>query len=103
MPTDGFEHTPIYLARLNHFGVSMDIFPMVSLLAEVFVIILAAVIAMNKKKNYGWMFAVSYALFLVYDVVGFLEIAMDQNISEFILLVGVVFSLVGIWQLYQEK
>ena len=81
----------------------MDIFPMISLLAEAVVIVIAAAIALNKKKTYGWLFAASYALFLVYDVVGALKIAMDGALMEFILLVGVVLSLAAAWQLYKEK
>lgn len=81
----------------------MDIFPVISLLAEAIVIVIAAAIALNNKKTYGWLFAASYALFLVYDVVNSLEIAMDAALMEFILLIGVVLSLAAVWQLYKEK
>jgi len=81
----------------------MEIFPIISLLAELLVIVLAAALALNKKRTFGWLFAVSYALFLIYDTVEFLKIGIDQAIMEFILLVGVVLSLVAVWQLYQEK
>jgi len=81
----------------------MEIFPVISLLAEALVIVIAAVIALKKKKTYGWLFAVSYVLFLVYDVVNLLNIATNEALMEFILLVGIVFSLVAVWQLYQEK
>ena len=81
----------------------MEIFLVISLLAELLVIVLAAALALNKKKTYGWLFAVSYALFLVYDIVHFLKTSMDQTLMEFLLLVGVFLSLMAVWQLYQEK
>lgn len=81
----------------------MEVFLVISLLAGLSVIVLAAALALNKKKTYGWLFAVSYALFLIYDTVGFLKTSIDQTLMEFILLVGAVLSLVAVWQLYQEK
>ena len=81
----------------------MDIFPVISLLAEAVVIVIAVAIALNKKKTYAWLFAASYALFIVYDVVSFLKIAMDEALMEFMLLIGVVLSLAAVWQLYREK
>lgn len=81
----------------------MEIFLMISLLAELLVIVLAAALALNKKKTYGWLFAASYVVFLAYDAAHFLKTGIDQALMEFILLVGVIFSLVAVWQLYQEK
>ena len=81
----------------------MEIFPVVSLLAEALAIVVAASIALKRKKAYGWLFAASYALFLVNDAVNFLGIAADKTLMEAVLLFGVAFSLVAVWQLYKEK
>ena len=81
----------------------MEIFPVISLFAEVLVIVIAAIIAVKKKKAYGWLFAASYAMFLFYDVSGFLEIVMNEVFLDFVLIVGVVLSLVAVWKIYQEK
>lgn len=81
----------------------MEILSVISLLAELLVIVLAAALALNKKKTYGWLFAASFALFIVYDTVNFLETGIDQGLMEFMLLVGVVLSLAAVWQLYKGK
>ena len=81
----------------------MEILPVISLLAELLVIVLAAALALNKKKTYGWLFAASFALFLVYDIWGLLGTAINESVKGFMLLAGVVLSLVAVWQLYQEK
>jgi len=81
----------------------MEIFPVISLFAEVLIIVIAAVIALKKKKAYGWLFAVSYAVFLFYDVLKFLKIAMNGALMDFVLLVGAVLSLVAVWQIFKEK
>jgi len=75
----------------------------ISLFAEVLIIVIASVIALKKKKAYGWLFAVSYAVFLFYDVLHFLKIAMNGVLMDFVLLVGAVLSLVAVWQIYKEK
>ena len=81
----------------------MEIFPVISIFAEVLIIVIAAVIALKKKKVYGWLFAASYAVFLFYDVLHFIKIAMNGVLMDFVLLVGAVLSLVAVWQIYMEK
>lgn len=81
----------------------MEIFQMISLLAELLVVVLAAAIAVKKKKTYGWLFAVSFALWLIYDAVQYLNIAMDGTLKDLMLLAGALLSLAALWQLYQKK
>ncbi len=95
---------PINIAGvLTYWVFQMEIFPVMSLLAQALVIVIAAAIALKKKKTYGWLFAASFALFLVYDIWGLLGTAINESVKGFMLLAGVVLSLVAVWQLYQEK
>jgi len=81
----------------------MEILQWINILATVMIILIGLAIASIKKKMYGWLIALSYALYLVFDIIYTMNLAVDEMMVDVMLLIGVVLSLIAVWQIYKQK
>ena len=80
-----------------------DLFMYLAILIELVVAILAIVIAVRNKKIYGWFIALSFALFLVYDMIRIFGMRITSGPRELILLAAGGSMLYAVWLLFKEK
>lgn len=63
----------------------MNIINAVSLLLEVSVVLLGFKIALVNKKYYGWLIALTFTIYVVYDLSRFLNFALQFHNALFLL------------------
>lgn len=74
-----------------------------AVLLEVAVMVIALVIASRQKKSYGWYIAVTFGLFVLFDIVRLFSLPLPDAAIAFIFLVACGSMLYGVWLLYREQ
>jgi hypothetical protein len=80
-----------------------DILQLLATLIEIIVAIVAILIATQKKKNYGWFIALTFGLFVIFDLARIFALDISVDIHSLILLVACLSMLYGAWLIYSEK
>ena len=81
----------------------MEILQAINIFAEAIIVLLGIAMTLGKKRIYGGFIALSYALYLVYDLSYFIKLAIDQTVLQVLLVIGVVLTLIAVWLIYKEK
>ena len=71
-----------------------------SILLEAVVAVLGVMIATSKKKTYGWGIALTFALYVVYDLANFLKLNTPGLYAIFFIATASI--LWTVWQLYKD-
>lgn len=72
----------------------------VSILIEAIICATGIGIAVQKNKIYGWFIALTFGIYVVYDLVAFADIPVSPTLVAFIFLVATVSMLYVVWRLY---
>ena len=74
-----------------------------SILLEVAVVILGLLLALVKKKSYGWGFVITFGIYVIYDSAKFFALnfpADGLNIAFFLSTLSILWA---VWQINREK
>jgi hypothetical protein len=74
----------------------------ISILLEVIIAALGMMIALSKKKKYGWFIALTYVLYVIYDLANFWSLNLSQDSLYLIFLVATLSILWAIWNIFLE-
>ncbi len=80
----------------------MNAFDIISLMIEALVVLLALRIAVSKKKNYGYLIALTFAIYVIYDATRFLVVSVDQNLTSSMFLIASASILFAVWRIYKQ-
>jgi hypothetical protein len=75
----------------------------IAVLIEVAVTMIAVVIATRQKKSYGWCIAVTFGLFVLFDIGRLFSLPLPDAVHALIFLVACGSMLYGVWLIYEEK
>jgi hypothetical protein len=80
----------------------MNIWNLVSLLLEIGVVVLGLGLAVIRKKAYGWLIALTFLIYVFYDLARFLRLDLDQRVldSLFVVASGAIF--LALWRLFSD-
>ena len=81
----------------------MNFFDIISLVIEVLVVLLALRMAVSKKKNYGYLIALTFAIYVFYDSTRFLVVNVDQNLTSLLFLIASASIFFAVWRIYKQK
>ncbi len=81
----------------------MNLLHLLSILLEVIVAALGVVLAISKKKIYGWCIAVTFVLYVVYDLANLLAWNISQDTLYTIFFVATVSILWAVWNIFLES
>ncbi|MCX5657226.1 MAG: hypothetical protein NTZ48_03230 [Candidatus Omnitrophica bacterium] len=81
----------------------MKILHMFSIMLEVAVFVLGIMLATVKKRVYGWGFALTFAIYVFYDLVNFLNLNVSQTITYLLFFISTLSALWALWWVYKEK
>ena len=81
----------------------MNAFDVISLLIEVVVVILGLMLAVSKRKSYGYLIALTFAIYVVYDSTRFLVVSVDQYLTSFLFLIASASIFFAVWRIYKQK
>lgn len=80
-----------------------DLLQIIAVLLEIAVMVVALVIATRQKKSYGWGIAVTFGLFVLFDIVRLFSLPLPDNAHALILLVACGSMLYALWLMYTEQ
>lgn len=80
-----------------------DILQLVATFIEIIIAVVAILIAIEKKKVYGWFIALTFALFVIFDLGRIFALDVSAELHALILLIACVSMLYAAWLIYKEK
>jgi hypothetical protein len=80
----------------------MNLFHLLSILLEVVVAALGVLLAISKKKIYGWCIAVTFVLYVIYDLANLLAWNISLDTLYMIFFVATISILWAVWNIFLE-
>jgi hypothetical protein len=74
----------------------------VAVFLEVAVTAIGIVLAARQKKSYGWCIAVTFGLFVIFDIGRLISLPIPDAVHALIFLVACGSMLFGVWLMYRE-
>lgn len=81
----------------------METLQLVSIVLEAVVVIVSIALALGKKKPYGWGFAITFAIYVFYDMAKLYGWNISPNILYSGFFVATISALVAVWSLYKKS
>ena len=80
----------------------MNLFHLLTILLEAVVAVLGVMLAITKKKMYGWCIAVTFVLYVVYDLANLLAWNISLDTLYMIFFVATLSILWAVWNIFLE-
>lgn len=74
----------------------------VAVLLEAAVAVIGVVMATRQNKSYGWCIAVTFGLFILFDIGRLISLPISDAAHSLIFLVACGSMLFGVWLMYRE-
>ncbi|MGA2122097.1 MAG: hypothetical protein ABSG49_08640 [Methanoregula sp.] len=75
---------------------------LIATLIEAGIALVAFLIAWKKKKPYGWFIAVTFGLFVVFDLARIFALVVSPDRYALVLLIACLSMLYAVWLLWKE-
>jgi hypothetical protein len=79
-----------------------DLPQVIAVILEVAVMVIAAAIAFRYRKTYGWCIAVTFGLFVLFDIGRLVVLPFSDAAHSLIFLIACASMLYGVWLLYRD-
>lgn len=83
--------------------LGMNFIHLLSILLEVAVAVLGVMMATEKKKKYGYNIALTFAIYVFYDLASLYGLGIPAPTLYILFLVATLSILAGVWQIYKKK
>lgn len=80
----------------------MSVMQIVSIFLEVVVAMLGAMLSLSKKKRYGWFIALTFVLYIFYDLADLLALQLSPDALYLIFFCATLSILWANWNIYLE-
>jgi hypothetical protein len=80
----------------------MNLLHLLSILLEAAVAALGIMLAIGKKKMYGWCIALTFVLYVVYDLTNLMVLNISQDTLYMIFFVATLSILWAVWNIFLE-
>lgn len=81
----------------------MDILQLVSVVIEAIIVVLGVKIATEKKKQYGWCIALTFGIYVIYDLSNLFDFGFPSGLLRTMFFVASLSILYAVWQIYKGK
>ncbi|HRN96658.1 MAG TPA: hypothetical protein PLD54_04385 [Candidatus Levybacteria bacterium] len=75
----------------------------IAIILEVAVVVIALLAAQSKKKKFAYGFALTFAIYVVFDAARQFNLGISQDTLHFLFLIATLSALWSVWQLYKLK
>ncbi len=75
----------------------------IAILLEIAIVLVAVLAARAKKKTFAYGFALTFALYVLFDTARQFDLAISQDLLHSLFLIATLSALWSMWQLYKEK
>ncbi len=81
----------------------MILLHLLSILLEVVVAALGIMLAIRRKKMYGWCIAVTFVLYVIYDLANLLALNISEDTLYMIFFIATLSILWAVWNIFLES
>ncbi len=82
---------------------SPDILQLISVVIEIVAFIFGIAIAVYRKKVFGWLFALTFGLYVIFDLARILNAGLPEIGLSAIFLVASLSALAALWLVFQDR
>lgn len=75
----------------------MNVWNAVSLLLEVGVVALGLLLALRKGRSYGWLIALTFAIYVIYDLSRFLAVGLAPVLLDMLFVIASLSAFCAVW------
>jgi hypothetical protein len=80
----------------------MNDLQIISIFLELVVAALGIVIAVYRRKRYGWFIGLTFVIYVFYDLVDLLTLNVSEDLMYFIFFVATLSILWAVWNIFLE-
>ena len=80
----------------------MNALQTISILLELMVVALGIMLVIGKKKMYGWCIALTFILYIFYDLANLLSLHISQDSLDILFFMATLSILWAIWNIFLE-
>ena len=80
-----------------------DFLQIIAVILEVAVTAIAIVIATRYQKSYGWCIAITFGLYVLFDIGRLVALPVSDAAHALVFLVACGSMLSGVWLMYKEQ
>jgi len=80
-----------------------EIIQFISIFTELVIAILGSLIAIKKKKVYGWGITITFAIYVFYDFVKLIGTSINASLLSILFLTATMSALWFVFNIYKEK
>ena len=80
----------------------MNALQTISILLELMVVALGIMLVIGKKKMYGWCIALTFILYIFYDLANLLSLHITQDSLDILFFMATLSILWAIWNIFLE-
>jgi len=81
----------------------MEILQLISIILEAIIVLIGISIALAKKAALGWGFALTFGIYVFYDIAQYQHWQTDQAIIKSLFFVATVSAFWAVWSVYKQK
>jgi hypothetical protein len=79
----------------------MAVLHLFSIFLEAVIVVIALLLAVHKKRLYGYGFALTFGIYVVYDLANQFHHAISSDVLIIIFFIATLSALFSLWQLYR--
>jgi hypothetical protein len=99
----GETNNGLYQAIINYFLSSMtNVLQIISIILEAVVAVFGIMLALSKGKSYGWFIALTFAIYVFYDIANLIPLNVSIHLLYPIFFVATVSILWAVWRILRE-
>lgn len=75
----------------------------IAIILEIIIVVVALYAAQTKKKKFAYGFALTFAIYVIFDTARQFNLSISQDLLHVLFLVASISALWSMWQLYKSK
>jgi hypothetical protein len=83
-------------------GIILDLLHIISIIMKLAIVLTGFKIATKKSKKYGWGIMLTFAIYVLYDVLNLLDQKIYPDLLYIIFFIATFSILWAVWQIYQD-
>jgi hypothetical protein len=93
----------LYGSQINSLvAMPMNILQLISIFLEIVVATLGVLLAVSKKKMYGWFIALTFVIYVFYDLANLFTLNVSQDLLYTFFLLATLSILWATWRIFLE-
>jgi hypothetical protein len=81
----------------------MEVLQLISIILEAIIVLIGIAIALAKKAALGWGFALTFGIYVFYDLAQYMHWQTDQTVLRGLFFFATLSAFWAVWSVYKQK